>query len=128
MKSTATTERERRQSKRKNVKSGIIALFQPDRPIAIGNVIDISPNGLSFTIDNDKYNSDIKDPVQLDILLSKESIFLEHVTTSAVSERIWQDDPQINKYHTVSRYGVKFEELEPSQERQLRELTAEKSA
>ncbi len=122
MKPTATTER--RQSKRKNVKSGIIAIFQPDRPIKIGNVIDISHNGLSFTIDNNKYNSDIKDPVKMDIFLSKENIFLEHVNTSVISERIWQDDP-LNKYHTVIRHGVKFEKLDSSQERQLKELTAE---
>lgn len=126
MKSTATTER--RQSKRKSVKSGIIALLQPDRPIEIGNVIDISHNGLSFTIENDKYNSDIKKPVKMDILLMNENIFLEHVTTSVVSERIWQDDPQLNKYHTASRFGVKFVNLESSQEEKLRELTTEASA
>ena len=126
MKPTATTER--RQSERKNVKSGIVALLQADRPIEIGNVIDISHNGLSFIIDTNDYNSDIKDPVKMDILLVNENIFLEHVTTSVISERIWQDDPQLNKYHAVSRYGVKFEKLESSQERQLRKLTAETSA
>ena len=126
MKPTATTER--RQSKRKNVKSGIIALLQPDRPIEIGNVIDISHNGLSFTIDNDKCNSDIKKPVKMDIFLINENIFLKHVTTSVVSEKIWQDDPQLNKYHAKSRYGVKFEKLESSKERQLRKLAAKTSA
>ena len=115
---------QRRQSKRKNVKSGIIALLQPGRPIEIGSVIDISPNGLSFIIANDKCNSDIKNPVKMDIFLISENIFLEHVTTSVVSERIWQDDP-LNKYHTVIRHGVKFEKLDSSQERQLKELTAE---
>ena len=122
MKPTAKTER--RQSKRKNVKSGLIALLQPDRPIEIGNVIDISPSGLSFFIDNDKLNIDIKDPVKMDILLSNENIFLEHVTTSVISDTIWQDDPQLNKYHTVIRYGVKFENLESSLERL--EMTTEK--
>ena len=126
MKTTATTER--RQSKRKNVKSGIVVLLQPDRPIEIGKVIDISHNGLSFIIDTNDCNSDWKDPVKMDILLVNENIFLEHVTTSVISERIWQDDPQLNKYHAVSRYGVKFEKLESSQERQLRKLTAETSA
>ena len=126
MKTTATTER--RQNERKKVKSGIVALLQPDRPVEIGNVIDISHNGLSFFIDNDTCNSDIKDPVKMDILLSNENIFLEHVTTSVISDTIWQDDPQLNKYHTVIRYGVKFEKLELSQERQLRKLTAETSA
>ncbi|MCK5192474.1 MAG: PilZ domain-containing protein [Desulfobulbaceae bacterium] len=125
---TPTETTERRQSIRKNVKSGIIALLQPGRPIEIGNVIDISHNGLSFTIDNDKYNSDIKKPVKMDIFLMNENIFLEHVTTSVVSERIWQDDPQLNKYQAASRYGVKFVNLESSQEGKLRELTAEASA
>ena len=60
----------------------------------------------------------------MDIFLSKENIFLEHVNTSVISERIWQDDP-LNKYHTVIRHGVKFEKLDSSQERQLKELTAE---
>jgi len=121
MKPSATTER--RQNKRKEVKSGIIALLQPDRPIQIGNIIDINHNGLSFIIDSDKCNSDIKDPVKMDIFLINENIFLEHVITSVVSEKIWPHDP-INKYNTACRYGVKFEKLESSKERQLKKLTA----
>jgi hypothetical protein len=124
---TPTETTERRQSIRKNVKSGIIALLQPDRPIEIGNVIDISHSGLSFTIDKDKCNSDIKYPMKMDIFLMNENIFLEHVTTSVISEKIWKND-SINKYHTACRYGVKFEQLDSSKERQLRKLTAETSA
>jgi len=63
----------------------------------------------------------------MDILLINENIFLKHVTTSVVSEKIWQDDPQLNKNHAKSRYGVKFEKLESSKERQLRKLAAETS-
>lgn len=124
MKLTATTER--RERKRKKVKSGIVALLQPDRPIEIGNVVDISNNGLSFITANDIYLSDIKYPMKMDILLANENIFLEHVNISVISERIWQDDP-LNKYHTVIRHGVKFEKLDSSQEGQLRKLTTETS-
>jgi len=124
MKPTATNER--RQSKRTNVKSGIIALLQPNRPIEIGNVIDISHNGLSFIIDNDKCTNDFKDPVKMDILLINENIFLEHVTTSVISGTICQDDTELNKDHVARRrYGVKFEKLESSKEKQLKKLTAE---
>lgn len=42
----ATTER--RQSDRKSVRSGIVAILQSDRPIEIGNLIDISGNGCAF--------------------------------------------------------------------------------
>jgi len=125
LKPTETTER--RQNKRKIVKSGLVALLQPSEPIRFGDVIDISHNGLSFIIDKNKCNSDIKYPMKMDIFLMNENIFLEHVTTSFISEKIWKNDSK-NKYHTACRYGVKFEQLDSSKERQLRKLTAETSA
>jgi hypothetical protein len=120
----ATVDTERRQSERKGVKSGIVALLQSDKSVEIGNVIDISHSGISFFIDTDACSIDIKNPVKMDILLINENIFLEHVSTSIISERIWQDDPQLNKHHTVFRFGVKFKQLESSQERHLKKLTA----
>ncbi|MBC8179795.1 PilZ domain-containing protein [candidate division KSB1 bacterium] len=123
-----TTTTERRKSKRKNVKSGLVALLHPDRPIKVGRILDINCNGISFIVDNDQGNSDSKDPVSMDIFLINENIFLQHITTSVISNTIWQDDPQLNKYNTARRYGVKFEELETTQERQLRKLTAETSS
>lgn len=123
----ATATKERRQTKRKKVKSGIIALVSPDRPVEIGNVVDISQKGLSFIISADNCHCNMKDPVKMDILLINENIFLEHVPTSVITDTICQDDPRLNKYQTTVRYGVKFDKLEPSQERHLRKLTAETS-
>ncbi|MBC8318785.1 MAG: PilZ domain-containing protein [Desulfobulbaceae bacterium] len=123
MKTTAQTER--RHSKRQTVKSGIVALLQPDRSVEIGNIIDFNHNGLSFIIESDKCTSAIKDAMLLDILLINENIFLEHVTTSISSKRIYLNDPRLNRYHAVSRYGVKFENIESAQERQLRKLAKE---
>ena len=122
MKPTETTER--RQNKRKIVKFGLIALLQTNKPIRFGDVIDISHSGLSFILDKDKYNSDIKDPMKMDIFLIHDNIFLEHVTTSVISEKIWKNDP-VNKHHSTCRYGVKFEKLDSIKAKQLKKLTSD---
>jgi hypothetical protein len=121
LKPTAKTER--RHSERKAITSGIVALFQADRSIEIGKVIDINQKGLSFLIENEKCTSGIRDLVTMDILLINENIFLEHVITSISSKGICLNDQRIDRCHAVSRYGVKFENLESAQERQLRKLT-----
>jgi hypothetical protein len=121
MKPTTTTER--RQSERKQMKSGIVALLQSDSLIEIGKVIDVSCDGLSFYINDGKLNKDIKNPLQMDMLLTNENVFLEHVKISVVSNTMWKDDPQISKYQTIIRYGVKFEDLESSQKIKLKKLT-----
>jgi hypothetical protein len=81
---------QQRQSKRKQVKPGVVAIFPPDRPIEFGNILDISRNGLSF-ITNNTHFRDSKNPVKMDMLLINENIFQEHVNTAVISEKIWAD-------------------------------------
>ena len=120
---TKTAIKERRQGVRKSVRSGIVALQDPNRPIEIGNVIDISPDGLSCILPKE-VSIDKSSHVKMDILLINDNIFLEGVSTEVISDHVVSPSPmEQNNQVVLKRLGVKFNELEPSQARQLNRLS-----
>ncbi len=112
---------ERRQSRRKNVESGVVALTSLDEPIKIGNIIDINEHGLSFMVDADCHLA-VGNQVQMDILIIDENIFLEKITASIIVKESLQKFPLIKWHCWGNRIGVRFHPLAGFQERQLRKF------
>lgn len=119
----ATATKDRRQCIRKIVRSGIVALQEPNKPIEIANVIDICPDGLSFIV-SDESNIDTNKQINMDILLINENIFLESVSSAVISDIVIEHSPVENKNLQLKRLGVQFDSLDQSQVRQLKKLGA----
>lgn len=112
--------KERRRGARKNVKSGIVALMQPNNSIEIGNIIDVSEGGLSF-FSNESHLC-MEQSLNMDILVIEENIFLEGIRSEVVSDTVTEDFPGNRNPQIANRYGVKFENLQNFQIRQLKKL------
>lgn len=112
--------KERRRGTRKNVKSGVVALMQPNNSVEIGNIIDVSEGGLSF------FSTDchvrMKQSLNMDILVIDKNIFLEGIKSELVSDTVTEDFPGSRNHQTINRYGVKFENLQGFQLRQLKQI------
>ena len=113
-------KKERRQGARKNVKSGIVALLQPNNTVEIGNIIDVSEGGLSFFSNDGRFYEN--QSVNLDILVIDENVFLEGIKSEVVSDTVTEDFPGSRNHTIANRYGVKFENLQSFQLRQLKKL------
>jgi hypothetical protein len=112
--------KERRRGQRKNVKSGIVALMQADNAVEIGSIIDVSEGGLSFF--SNECHLRTEQSLNLDILVIDENIFLEGIKTEVVSDTVTDDFPGSRNHLITNRYGVKFENLQNFQLRQLKKL------
>jgi hypothetical protein len=112
--------KERRRGTRKNVKSGIVALMQPNNSVEIGNIIDVSEGGLSF------FSTDchvrMKQSLNMDILVIDKNIFLEGIKSELVSDTVTEDFPGSRNHQIINRYGVKFDNLQNFQLRQLKKI------
>jgi hypothetical protein len=113
-------DKERRSSTRKNVKSGIVALMQPNNSVEIGNIIDVSEGGLSFF--SNECHLCLAQSLNMDILVIDENIFLEGIKSEVVSDTVTEDFPGSRNQQIINRYGVKFENLQNFQARQLKKL------
>ncbi len=117
---TTDTITEKRHSSRKIVESGIAVLLHPDIPIEIARVIDISPDGLSFSCVD--CHLKMKEYIKMDILLINEDLFLDKITSSVVSDTPCDNSLGGDNLQKQFRYGVKFRELQPHQRHQLNKL------
>ena len=112
--------KERRSQSRTNVKSGIVALVQPNSAVEIGNIIDLSEGGLSFF--SNECHLRTEQTLNMDILVIDENIFLEGIKSEVVSDTVSEDFPGSKYHQKANRYGVRFENLQSFQMRQLKKL------
>ena len=113
-------KKERRKCVRRSVKSGVVALMRPNNTIEIGNIIDVSIGGLSF-FGNDCHIT-TKQSLKMDILVMGNNVFLEGIESKLVSDTVTENFPGGRNHLKINRYGVKFENLQSFQLRQLKKI------
>ena len=99
---------ERRRRRRFSVRENAIAVIQSTPTIILGQIKDISPNGLSF---NYMYSSEQPDEsTTLDIFLPDDKLHIKGLTFRTVSNSIVLND---NPFSTVimNRRSIQFENL-----------------
>ena len=99
---------ERRRRRRFSVRENAIAVIQSTPTIILGQIKDISPNGLSF---NYMYSSEQPDEsTTLDIFLPDDKLHIKGLTFRTVSDSIVLND---NPFSTVimNRRSIQFENL-----------------
>ena len=108
---------ELRKYKRFKVKEGALAFFNPN-PTILGSIIDVSKNGLAFTYMKTDSEIELTPAVKLDILMSIDGFYLDHLPFDAVADILL---PAQNAFSTIvmKRLCLKFGQLSKEQEKQL---------
>ena len=99
---------ERRRHRRFSVRESAIAVIQSTPTIILGQIKDISPDGLSF---NYMYSDEQPDDsTTIDIFLPDDKLHIKGLTFKTVSDSIVLND---NPFSTVimNRRGIQFEKL-----------------
>ena len=106
---------EKRKQERFKVDNDIYVYNSSSYIAFVGNILDISPSGISFS-----YVMEISVPVDLDklsILSSKHNSVLKNLPFETISDEIIQGDPASTV--VMRRRSGRFLSLTPEQEREL---------
>lgn len=108
---------ELRKQQRFKVRDGALAFFNPN-PTILGSIIDVSKSGLAFTYMKSDSDIELTSAVKLDILMSVDGFYLDHLPFDAVADILL---PARNTFSTIvmKRLSIKFGQLSKEQQKQL---------
>ena len=110
---------ERRKHARFRLKEGSFAILSPGSDRKVGQISDISMDGLAFRIVNE--DKQLSGTSTLDILISDQYSFLENLPVKIVSD-ITINSALLGTSMTIKRCGLQFGELSHEQRSQLGNL------